>query len=177
MFDHSNTWTRRTVLTSAVGLAALAGRKTAFAASALPPLSGDPVFSVSGKIKQHNQGDQAVFDMKGLDSLPQTSFTTKTPWTPEVKFSGVLMSAFLNEVGSYGKTAVCYALNDYIIEIPLENLTNDGPLLATRMNGALMPVQKFGPIFVVYRFDTHSEWRNNAVYARCIWQLQKIVIR
>lgn len=158
-------------------MTSLSLRSPLLAATPLPAPSGDPVFTVSGKIKVHNQGDMAAFDMKTLDSLPQTGFTTKTPWTPESKFEGVLLSTLLAHLGAFGKTAVCYALNDYVIEMPLQNLTDDGPLLATRLNGATMPVQKFGPIFVVYRFDTHPEWRNNAIYARCIWQLQKMVIR
>jgi hypothetical protein len=82
----------------------------------------------------------------------------------------------MNRVGAYGKTALAYALNDYVVEIPLSGLTPDGPLLATRMNGSYMPIEKFGPLFVVYPFDTHPEWRNNAIYSRCIWQLQKLVI-
>lgn len=177
MSEHRRDWNRRTVLTAATGLATLAWYTPVRAAETLPPPTGDVIFTVSGKITAHNQGDAAVFDMKGLDTLPQTSFSTKTPWTPERKFSGVLLKTLLERLGSTGKTAVFYALNDYVIEIPLQNLTDDGPLLATRMDGALMPVQKFGPIFVVYRFDTHPEWRNNAIYARCIWQLQKMVVR
>lgn len=177
MLEQSRTWSRRTVLSAAVGMAGMGWRQPLQAAPPLPAPTGDPVFTVGGAIKVHNAGNLAVFDMKGLDSLPQTSFTTKTPWTPEAKFEGVLLSVLLDRLGATGKTAVSYALNDYVIEIPLQNLTDDGPLLATRMNGATMPVQKFGPIFVVYRFDTHPEWRNNAIYARCIWQLQKMVIR
>lgn len=178
MSDPESTQTRRTVLTAAMGLAALACRHPAQAAAPLPAVSSDAaIFTVTGKIKIHNQGTQALFDMPALDALPQTSFSTKTPWTPERKFSGVLLKTLMDQLGGEGTTAVSYALNDYVIEIPLQNMTDDGPLLATRMDGALMPVQKFGPIFVVYRFDTHAEWRNNAIYSRCIWQLQKMVIR
>ncbi|GAB0118483.1 putative pterin-binding protein [Acidisoma sp. 7E03] len=178
MSDPKNAWRRRTVLTALAGLTASVWRQPAQAQAALPPVSSDDaIFTVSGKIKVHNQGDAALFDMKALDALPQTSFSTKTPWTPERKFSGVLLKTLMERLGGEGTTAVSYALNDYVIEIPLQNMTDDGPLLATRMDGALMPVQKFGPIFVVYRFDTHPEWRNNAIYSRCIWQLQKMVIR
>jgi hypothetical protein len=177
MSEHSRIWTRRTVLAASAGIASLGWQNPLRAATALPAAVSDPVFTVGGKIKTHNQGNLAVFDMKGLDSLPQTGFTTKTPWTPEARFDGVLLSTLMNRVGAFGKTAVSYALNDFVTEIPLQNLTDDGPLLATKMNGATMPVQKFGPIFVVYRFDTHPEWSNNSIYARCIWQLQKMVIR
>lgn len=177
MSEPSRTWTRRTVLTASAAMGSLAWRDPLLAATPLPLPTGDAVFTVGGKITLHNDGDLAKFDLKTLDSLPQTGFSTKTPWTPEAKFEGVLLSTLLNRLGAFGTTAVCYALNDYVIEMPLRNLTDDGPLLATRMNGATMPVQKFGPIFVIYRFDTHPEWRNNAIYARCIWQLQKMVIR
>lgn len=177
MPNHTSIWTRRNVLTATAAAASFGWGHPLWAAAALPMPAGDPLFTVGGSIKVHNQGDLAVFDLKGLDSLPQTSFTTRTPWTPEAKFEGVLLNTLLDRLGGHGKTAVCYALNDYIVEIPLENLTDDGPLLATRMDGVPMPVQKFGPLFMVYRFDAHPEWRNNAMYARCIWQLQKMVVR
>lgn len=145
-------------------------------ATPLPLPKGDPILSISGKIGVHNVDDTATFDMQSLESLGLTSLTTTTPWTKKVTFEGVLFGTLMNRVGAYGKTALAYALNDYVVEIPLSGLTPDGPLLATRMNGSYMPIEKFGPLFVVYPFDTHPEWRNNAIYSRCIWQLQKLVI-
>ncbi|WP_284944657.1 molybdopterin-dependent oxidoreductase [Acidisoma cladoniae] len=177
MTDSIGICTRRSLFTG-VGAAAVASA-TGLAhadSSSLPLPKSDPILTISGKIGVHNVGDTATFDMASLEALGVTSFTTTTPWTKQVAFQGVLFETLMNRVGSTGTKALAYALNDYVVEIPLKGFTSDGPLLATKMNGSYMPIQKFGPLFVVYLFDSHPEWRNNAVYARCIWQLQKLVI-
>ena len=171
---------RRTVLLGlgATG-AALAARgvRAAAAAAPLPPAKGDPVLTVSGKITAHNSGRSAVFDMPALEGLGLTGFTTTTPWTKKTDFQGVLLGDLLKRVGAYDETtAISYALNDYVAEIPLKGMSADGPLVATRMNGQYMPVKQFGPLFVIYDFDKHPEWLNNGMYARCIWQLQRMTI-
>jgi hypothetical protein len=88
----------------------------------------------------------------------------------------VLFSTLLQRLGAHGKTATAYALNDYVVEIPLQDMSADGPLLATKMNGQYMPVAHYGPLFVMYDFSKHREWLRNDMYGRCIWQLQSMVI-
>jgi hypothetical protein len=159
--------------------AALASRgaRADAAAAPLAPPKGDPVLRLSGKISVHNMGQSAVFDMAALERLGLTGFTTTTPWTKKTDFQGVLLSTLLERVGADDDTtAISYALNDYVVEIPLKGMSADGPLVATRMNGQYMPVKQFGPLFVIYDFDKHSEWLNNGMYARCIWQLQRMTI-
>jgi hypothetical protein len=171
---------RRTVL---LGLGA-AGAALAFkgaaadeAAAPLAPSKGDPVLTLSGKITAHNMGQSAAFDMAALEGLGLTGFTTTTPWTKKTDFQGILLGTLLKRVGAHDETtAISYALKDYVVEIPLKGMSADGPLVATRMNGQYMPVKQFGPLFVVYDFDKHPEWLNNAMYVRCIWQLQRMTI-
>jgi hypothetical protein len=171
---------RRTVLLglSAAGAAlASRGARADEAAAPLAPPKGDPVLTISGKITVHNVGQSAAFDMPALEGLGLTGFTTTTPWTKKTDFQGVLLSTLLRRVGAHDDTtAISYALNDYVVEIPLKGMSADGPLVATRMNGQFMPVKQFGPLFVIYNFDKHSEWLNNAMYARCIWQLQRMTM-
>jgi hypothetical protein len=173
---------RRTVVLGlgAAGAALATGAARADQSPApLPPPKGNPILSISGKITVHNAGTKALFDMAAIESLGLTGFTTATPWTKKTDFQGVLLDTLLKRVGAHdATTAITYALNDYVVEIPLKTppASADGPLMATRMNGQFMPVKQFGPLFVVYNFDKHSEWLNNAMYARCIWQLQRMTI-
>ncbi|MBW4023065.1 MAG: molybdopterin-dependent oxidoreductase [Proteobacteria bacterium] len=160
-----------------VGAGFAAGSRPALAtAASVPAPKGPVVLTVSGKIASHNLGDKAAFDMAMLGALPQAGFTTTNPWTPRSTFTGVLLSTLLQTLGSTGKLGYAYALNDYVVEIPLTDLTPDGPLLATKMNGQYMPVAHYGPIFVMYDFAKHPEWLHNDIYARCIWQLDRMVI-
>jgi hypothetical protein len=174
----SNVGRRRVITGLGVAGAALAtGHPFADAQDAAVPVPKGPVIlTVSGKVTAHNAGSKVAFDMAGLESLPQGGFSTANPWTPASNFTGVLFTTLLQRIGAHGKTAIAYALNDYVVEIPLQDMSTDGPLLATRMNGQYMPVAHYGPLFVMYNFSKHHEWLKNDMYARCIWQLQSMVI-
>ncbi|HEX3982085.1 MAG TPA: molybdopterin-dependent oxidoreductase [Acidisoma sp.] len=159
---------------AAVGLAARG--ETAAAATPIPLPTGSPVLTISGKIRNPNKGADAVFDMTTLEGLGLTSFTTKTPWTPTTKFSGVLLDRLMKRIGAYGTTMVAYALNDYSAELPISDFATYGPILATRMNGKYMPVTDKGPLFVVYPFDGNSDLARQTFYGRCVWQLDRMAI-
>ena len=170
---------RRCVLAGigAAGAALATGHPRAFAGEdAIPLPKGPVILTVSGKITAHNVGNKVAFDMATLESLSHDGFTTSNPWTPPSDFTGVLFTKLLQRLGAHGKTAIAYALNDYVVEIPLQDMSADGPLLATKMNGQYMPVAHYGPLFVMYDFSKHHEWLKNDMYARCIWQLQSMVI-
>ena len=160
------------------GAAMAVGRPSAFADSVAPvPVPKGPIIlTISGKITAHNMGSKVAFDMATLEAVAQDGFTTANPWTPRADFTGVLFTKLLQRVGGHGKTALAYALNDYVVEIPLGDMSEDGPLLATKMNGQYMPVAHYGPLFVMYNFSKHHEWLKNDMYARCIWQMQSMVI-
>ena len=170
---------RRLVLSGlgAAGATLATGQTRAFAQeSPVPVPKGPVVLTVSGKITARNVGSKVEFDMPTLEALPQSGFTTSNPWTPTTKFTGVLFTTLLQRLGGHGKTAIAYALNDYAVEIPLGDISADGPLLATKMNDQYMPIAHYGPLFVMYDFSKHHEWLKNDMYARCIWQLQSLVI-
>jgi hypothetical protein len=170
---------RRRVLAgiAAAGATLAVGEPRASAQQAAIPVPRGPVIlTISGKITARNVGNKVEFDMPTLEALSQDGFTTSNPWTPPTDFTGVLFTKLLERVGSQGKTAIAYALNDYAVEIPLQDMSADGPLLATKMNGQYMPVAHYGPLFVMYDFSKHHEWLTQDMYARCIWQLQSIVI-
>ena len=161
----------------AVGAALATGNRRAQADEAAVPVPTGPVIlTVSGHITSFNAGNKVAFDMATLESVAHDGFTTSNPWTPPSTFTGVLFTSLLQRIGGHGKTAIAYALNDYVVEIPLGDMSADGPLLATKMNGQYMPVAHYGPLFVMYDFSRHKEWSTNDMYARCIWQLQSIVI-
>jgi hypothetical protein len=167
---------RRRVL-AGIGAALALGHPLALAQGAQIPVPKGPVIlTISGRITAHNLGTKLAFDMATLESLPQAGFTTANPWTQPAEFTGVLFTTLLQRIGAHGKTAVAYALNDYIVEIPLQDLSPDGPLIATKMDGKYMAVAHYGPLFVMYDFAKHHEWQKNDIYARCIWQLQSMVI-
>ena len=136
------------------------------------------VLAITGKIEHANDGQRAVLDMAALLALPQHSFKTRTPWFPEAKkFSGPLLMDVLKLVGARGQVVLATALNDYRIELPLDELEAQQPIIALRLDGQPMSVRDKGPLWVMYNFDAKPEIRNERFHARSIWQLQQLDVR
>jgi hypothetical protein len=137
-----------------------------------------PVLTVSGKIGVKNAGETARFDMKMIESLPQHSFTTSTPWFDKpVKFTGPLLSDVLAAVKASGTTVSAVAINDYKISIPLTDSTKFQVIMARQINDKDIPVREKGPLFVVYPFDSDAALRTSTYYERSIWQLKALEIQ
>jgi hypothetical protein len=138
---------------------------------------GAIILTVSGKIGVKNTLDTAEFDAALLDSLPQTSFVTTTPWfkTP-VKFTGPLLRDVLQALKAHGKSIKATALNDYKVDIPMDDALKYDVILARHIDGQVITVREKGPIFVIYPFDSAPQLKNLTYYSRSIWQLKSICV-
>lgn len=117
------------------------------------------------------------FDMAALERLPQLSFTTATPWYGQpTRFSGPLLREVLGAAGVAGTRLVAVALNDYKVEMPLEDATRHNAIVALRMNDRPMSVRDKGPLFVVFNYDSAAELRSERYYNRSIWQLRRLQV-
>lgn len=155
-------------------LALVAATPLTFAQGLSAP-QGKTILSVSGKIGAKNKGETAVFDMAMIEALPQHSFTTRTPWYDKpVKFTGPLLADVLAAVKASGTTLSAVAINDYKINIPMQDVSQHGILMARLMDDKPIPVRSKGPLFVVYPFDNAAELRNSVYYERSIWQLKAL---
>ena len=86
-------------------------------------------------------------------------------------------AALLDAVGAKGTTLKVTALNDYAAEIPVEDFRKWPVILATRRDGAEMPVRDKGPLFVIYPFDVDKTLYNEKYFNRSVWQVKSIEIR
>jgi hypothetical protein len=136
-----------------------------------------PILTITGRISVTNEGDAARFDRAMLEALGTSGFETTTPWYNDpVRFEGVLMQRLLQAVGATGTSVVAYALNDYSTEIPMEDFTRYGVLLALKRNGEYMPVRDKGPLFIVYPYDSMPELKHQKYYSRSAWQVARMVV-
>jgi hypothetical protein len=123
------------------------------------------------------QSDPTILSLQTLDGLPQVEFTTTTIWTDGlVVFSGVSLKALLAGMGEGGTTVEMTALNDYSVSVPLEDLADRAPIVATRMNGKEMSVRENGPFWIIYPYDSSDTFRNEVTYSRSIWQLKSLKV-
>lgn len=161
------------VLALAAGL--LLGNPSAHGQSPATP-EGEVLLTVSGEIGRTNRGDAMAFDRAMLEALPRTSFTTTTIWTQgKQRFTGVKLGDLLTAVAAEGETLRATALNDYEIKMPLDE-ARDGALVAYAMNGEAMSVRDKGPLWIVYPYDSDTAYQSETIYARSIWQLDRIHI-
>ena len=167
---------RRLLGIAAAGLlAALAGP----AAHGLEAPAGKVVLTVRGALAHPNDNGAASFDLALLQTLPQHSFSTRTPWYSQPrKFSGVLLIDLLAAAGApAGATITAMALNDYRVDIPADDLTRHGAMLAYLLDDKPMAVREKGPLVIIYPFDDKPELRTAVHYSRAIWQLRTLELR
>ncbi|SFI87103.1 hypothetical protein SAMN03080618_01584 [Aquamicrobium aerolatum DSM 21857] len=142
------------------------------------PSPAAPILSVHGSVARANADGAAHFDLEMLRALPATRLETTTAVTDGVRrFDGVLMRDLLAHVGAQGKTLTARALNDYAIEIAMEEFDRFDILVAYEMDGEpLLPSDK-GPLWIVYPRDRHAELQDIRFDYRWVWQLRWIEIR
>ena len=148
-------------------------------AAALEKPHGPVVLTVGGKLRSPNDGAKAHFDMAMLERLPQASFSTRTPWYSQPrKFTGPLLRDVLAAVGAGSATTVrAIALNDYWVELPIEDAARYDLIVARLLDDKPMAVRDKGPLFMVYPFDALPELRNPVFYSRSAWQLRTLELR
>lgn len=166
-------------LCGGAGVALAFGLATAsIAQEPLPAAGAEVLLTVSGAIKATNAGDVAALDLAILEAMGTVEFETETIWTQGVQsFQGVPLVTLLDRLGAEGSVIAASALNDYTIEIPMSDAVEGGPIIAFRQNGEALSVRDKGPLWVVYPYDSRSEYQTEVIYARSIWQLARIEVK
>ena len=151
---------------------------TAAQAQTLAAPTDDIVLTVTGDIAATNIDGAAVFDRAMLEAMEPVEFTTTTTWTdgPQ-EFKGVLLLDLLQVLGVAEGTLRAYAVNDYAVDIPVADAVEGGPMVAYLLNGQPMSVRDKGPLWIVYPYDSRSEYRSEVIYSRSIWQLDRMEVR
>jgi hypothetical protein len=150
----------------------------ALGAAALEAPKGKVVLSLSGRIKVFNADQRADFDMAMIRAMPQQSFSTSTPWySGKHKFSGPLIKDLLAAVGGSGTVLKTLALNDYKVDIPVEDLINHGAILAHAFDDKEMSIRDKGPLFIVFPYDSSPALQSERFFNQSPWQLRRIEVR
>ena len=138
---------------------------------------GEVILEISGEISSKNVAETAQFDLEMLQALPSHSFVTSTIWTDGAQtFEGVELGVIADLVGFEGDTLSASAVNDYTIEIPIADAAPGRAMIAYLRNGNPMPLRDKGPLWIVYPFDSSSDFQSETIYSRSIWQLNRIAV-
>jgi hypothetical protein len=144
---------------------------------ALSAPSGPVILTIRGAIQHANAKDSAQFDSQMLATLETHTLETTTSVTDGInQFEGFLMRDLLDWVGADGEQVIATALNDYIVEIPLEDFYQYDVLAATHMDGEALTPRDKGPLWIVYPRDDHSELQDIRYDYRWVWQLSGLQV-
>lgn len=125
-----------------------------------------------------NGDDVVEYDLATLEAIGSTTFETSTIWTegPQT-FTGVPLQALVDELDIDDGVLLASAINDYTVEIPVSDAVTGGPIIAYLHNGSVMSVRDKGPLWIVYPYDSNTEYQAETIYSRSIWQLDRIVVK
>lgn len=151
------------------------------------PLTGPVILTISGAINadssqeltQNNAEKSNVvqFDLATIEKIGLTKVVTETPWNEGlVEFEGVLMRDLLAHVTAQGSSVYASALDNYSVDIPIEDFMSHDVILATRIDGKVLRVRDNGPLWVIYPWTDHSEYKRPHYFARSIWQLKSLTV-
>lgn len=160
---------RRQLILGAGALATLAATKASFAK--------DEILTLRGTFAKAGPDGGLASSLADLDALPQTRFSTTTPWQEgSVEFSGVALKDYFAMMGAAPEKIRLVALNDYVVDADVADLVAGDALLATRQNQVPMTIRDKGPIFLIFPFDSRSDLQHQTYYSRSVWQLTEIDI-
>ncbi|WP_027834188.1 molybdopterin-dependent oxidoreductase [Maritalea myrionectae] len=132
------------------------------------------ILTIDGEIAG---SEPRYFTLKQLEALGMDTIVTTTPWHDgKQTFEGVPLVDLMEHVGASGDSAYVVALNNYSTEIPIEDFSKHGVILASRKNGQAMPVSNKGPLFVIYPYDSDKFLKTELYYTRSAWQVRTITI-
>ncbi len=148
--------------------AALCGAALATAVSA----QEDAVLTVTAGDMEH------TYTMEQLKELPSSSFETETIWTEGAQtFQGVSLKDLMDTLDVSEGMIEATAINDYAVEIPMEDAVSDGPIIAYANNAKEMSRRGKGPLWIVYPYDSDVKYQTETIYSRSIWQLNRLAIK
>ena len=136
------------------------------------------ILTISGRIDHTNGNSVADFDRAMLEAMPFTTVETRTPWTDDMaRFEGPLARDLMTRVGARGGHVRATAINDYAVDIPMEDFQRYPVILAMKMNGMVLHSRNKGPLWMIYPWSDRPELRNEISYGRSIWQIRELAIK
>jgi hypothetical protein len=119
--------------------------------------------------------ETVTFTREDLAEMERISFKTSTLWTEGVReFSGVPLKAILDASGITSGVVRAVAVNDYLVEIPVETLDPAAPIVADQIDGKGFSRREKGPLWIIYPFDSSESYKTEENYGRSVWQLVRL---
>jgi hypothetical protein len=136
---------------------------------------GEVVLTLTGDIGTANKGSKLELDLASLEQMRRVRVEAAEPFLKRrVMFEGVLLSDLLAVAGvpSSASKVSMTALDDYKVDFKLDDVRSSQMLLATKADGKHMPVDRSGPIRIIFP-DSSSLGRNPDLW---IWSVASMKV-
>jgi hypothetical protein len=149
------------------------------AGAAIPLPQSEILLTVTGKIGATNQDGQIVIDLATIEAVGVVEYEVTDPFEArKIVYRGVLMRDLLAvwQVESSATQLHFVALNEYAIDIPIEEMHQYPILFGLQADGDYMQPDYRGPAMLVYPMDAYH--LDPAVTtAKWIWQIKSIDVQ
>lgn len=121
-------------------------------------------------------GQQTNLTREDLERLPQTTFTTSTPWTKGTHtYKGPKLSLITAKFPQPLNGIRVYAVNGYSYDIGIKDLKKSPFILALQQDSKNMTLRNKGPLWVLVPFDQNPQLMSNQkLLNQAVWQVNKI---
>lgn len=143
---------------------------------AVPLPNNEVILTVTGKVGTTNEGNAILMDKETIEDVGLIEYEVHDPFENRpIIYRGVLMSDLLAlwQVPDDVETIRLTALNDYQVDIPIEDFQQYPVLFAMQADGAYMEPSYRGPAMLVYPLDQY-DFDIVSVKSRWIWQIKAI---
>jgi hypothetical protein len=167
--------TIRLVVVALVAALAVGACGTLVAGEKISAPEGEVVLTVSGNIGARNNGKTLELDLASIEQMRRVRLEAAEPFLKRrVMFEGVLLADLLAVAGvpESANTISLTALDDYKVDFKVADVRSSQMLLATKADGKHMPVDRSGPIRIVFP-DSSSLGRNPDLW---IWSVSNMKV-
>ena len=147
---------------------------TALLFMAVPVAAEDVLLTLTGAVTD-GRVEMTRADFDTMDWHEFSTSTSVTDGRPE--FRGVLMRDILAHAGAEGSSVRATALNDYVVDIPVEDFHRFDVLAALYMDDVPLTPRNKGPVWIVYPRDDHPELQDIRYDYRWVWQLNSLKVK
>jgi hypothetical protein len=143
----------------------------------IPQPKEEVILTVNGKIGATTGDGIIAMDRSAIEGVGVVEYSVQDPFeNREIVYRGVLMRDLLKlwQVAEDVKTIRLIALNDYQIDIPIEDFYQYPVLYAMQADGVYMEPDYQGPAMLVYPIDDYK-FDLITIKRRWIWQIKQII--